>query len=78
MPRRPEQPFPWRGVVLIALAFALIGLAVLFRGFDASAASRPIVRVPSWSDVTTLVRFFGVALVVVMRRLWAFAVATCM
>src|SRR4029077_1421741 len=27
-----EPSFNWRGVVLIAIAFALIGLAVLFRG----------------------------------------------
>src|ERR1700716_83172 len=27
-----EASFNWRGVVLIAIAFALIGLAVLFRG----------------------------------------------
>ena len=27
-----EPSFNWRGVVLIAIAFALIGLAILFRG----------------------------------------------
>jgi cell division protease FtsH len=31
-PRGNEPSFNWRGVVLIAIAFALIGLAVLFRG----------------------------------------------
>ncbi|MEP7078023.1 MAG: ATP-dependent zinc metalloprotease FtsH, partial [Chthoniobacterales bacterium] len=31
-PRGNEPNFNWRGVVLIAIAFALIGLAVLFRG----------------------------------------------
>ncbi|HEV2096487.1 MAG TPA: ATP-dependent zinc metalloprotease FtsH [Chthoniobacterales bacterium] len=31
-PRGTEPNFNWRGVVLIAIAFALIGLAVLFRG----------------------------------------------
>jgi cell division protease FtsH len=31
-PRGTEPSFNWRGVVLIAIAFALIGLAVLFRG----------------------------------------------
>jgi cell division protease FtsH len=31
-PRGNEPSFNWRGVVLIAVAFALIGLAVLFRG----------------------------------------------
>jgi cell division protease FtsH len=31
-PRGGEPGFNWRGVVLIAIAFALIGLAVLFRG----------------------------------------------
>jgi cell division protease FtsH len=31
-PRGSEPSFNWRGVVLIAIAFALIGLAVLFRG----------------------------------------------
>ncbi|MEP6937470.1 MAG: ATP-dependent zinc metalloprotease FtsH [Chthoniobacterales bacterium] len=31
-PRGNEPTFNWRGVVLIAIAFALIGLAVLFRG----------------------------------------------
>ena len=31
-PRGSEPNFNWRGVVLIAIAFALIGLAVLFRG----------------------------------------------
>src|SRR6266849_4457674 len=30
--RGSEPNFNWRGVVLIAIAFALIGLAVLFRG----------------------------------------------
>ena len=27
-----EPSFNWRGIVLIAIAFALIGLAILFRG----------------------------------------------
>ncbi len=31
-PRGNEPNFNWRGVILIAIAFALIGLAVLFRG----------------------------------------------
>src|ERR1700750_648949 len=31
-PRGNEPSFNWRGVILIAIAFALIGLAVLFRG----------------------------------------------
>src|ERR1700710_2370361 len=31
-PRGGEPNFNWRGVILIAIAFALIGLAVLFRG----------------------------------------------
>src|SRR4030081_859998 len=31
-PRGTEPSFNWRGVILIAIAFALIGLAVLFRG----------------------------------------------
>jgi cell division protease FtsH len=31
-PRGNEPNFNWRGVVLIAIAFALIGLAILFRG----------------------------------------------
>src|SRR5436190_15851202 len=31
-PRGGEPGFNWRGIVLIAIAFALIGLAVLFRG----------------------------------------------
>jgi hypothetical protein len=31
-PRGNEPTFNWRGVILIAIAFALIGLAVLFRG----------------------------------------------
>src|SRR5256886_2686027 len=31
-PRGSEPSFNWRGVILIAIAFALIGLAVLFRG----------------------------------------------
>src|SRR3982074_3288583 len=30
--RGNEPNFNWRGVILIAIAFALIGLAVLFRG----------------------------------------------
>src|SRR3954462_7494384 len=30
-PRGKEPSFNWRGVILIAIAFALIGLAVLFR-----------------------------------------------
>ena len=30
--RGNEPSFNWRGVILIAIAFALIGLAVLFRG----------------------------------------------
>src|SRR2546428_13860716 len=30
--RGSEPNFNWRGVILIAIAFALIGLAVLFRG----------------------------------------------
>jgi cell division protease FtsH len=39
-PRGTEPSFNWRGVVLIAIAFALIGLAVLFRG------SLPIDDIP--------------------------------
>src|SRR5438552_7921909 len=31
-PRGTEPNFNWRGVILIAIAFALIGLAVFFRG----------------------------------------------
>ena len=31
-PRGNEPSFNWRGVILIAIAFALIGLAVYFRG----------------------------------------------
>ena len=31
-PRGNEPNFNWRGVILIAIAFSLIGLAVLFRG----------------------------------------------
>src|SRR6184192_1279228 len=31
-PRGNEPSFNWRGVILIAIAFALSGLAVLFRG----------------------------------------------
>jgi cell division protease FtsH len=31
-PRGTEPSFNWRGVILIAIAFALIGLAVVFRG----------------------------------------------
>src|SRR5450755_311101 len=31
-PRGNEPSFNWRGVIMIAIAFALIGLAVLFRG----------------------------------------------
>jgi len=31
-PRGNEPSFNWRGVILVAIAFALIGLAVLFRG----------------------------------------------
>jgi cell division protease FtsH len=31
-PRGSEPSFNWRGVILIAIAFALIGLAVVFRG----------------------------------------------
>ena len=31
-PRGNEPNFNWRGVILIAIAFALIGLAVVFRG----------------------------------------------
>ncbi len=31
-PRGSEPNFNWRGVILIAIAFALIGLAVVFRG----------------------------------------------
>jgi hypothetical protein len=40
-----ERKFSWRSVVLIAIAFALIGLSVLFR----SGGSQPVTvnRVPS-------------------------------
>jgi hypothetical protein len=39
MPPSAKPPFPWRGVFLLAIAFALIGLAVLLRSHDAAAAS---------------------------------------
>jgi hypothetical protein len=35
MPPPLERRFSWRGVLLIAFSFALIGLAVLFRKHDA-------------------------------------------
>jgi hypothetical protein len=62
-----EPKFSWRGVVLIAIAFALIGLAVLFRsGGSQPVAVNRVQSVPTSPDLRPMLGAlgFGVLLVV--------------
>jgi hypothetical protein len=54
MMAREKQQFPWRAVLLFAIAFALIGLTVLFRSHDVASANTPLF--PSSADWTLLLR----------------------
>jgi hypothetical protein len=65
--RTSEPRFSWRGVVLIAIAFALIGLSVLFRsGGSQPVPARSIESVPTPPDLRPLLGAlaFGALLVV--------------
>ena len=50
--RGNEPNFNWRGVILIAIAFALIGLAVLFRGGAYQALTKTFPTIDSSSCST--------------------------
>jgi len=59
----PEQQSPWRAVVLFVIAFALIGLAVLFRGLDSDLpSSGAALSIPDLSDWARIAKFLGISL----------------
>jgi zinc transporter ZupT len=64
MPTPLEPRFSWRGVVLIAISFALIGLAVFFRGHDASRGF--VVSVPTASEWKLLATALGISVLLVL------------
>ena len=55
--RGGDPNFNWRGVILFAIAFALIGLAILFRGGTgySSADEVPYNRLPDLPETQTTV-----------------------
>ena len=67
-----EPRFNWRGVVLIAIAFALIGLAVLFRsGGSQRVTVRSMPAVHTLADLRPLLG--GLGSVCFLSSLWAWA-----
>jgi hypothetical protein len=66
MPRPAERRF-WRGIILVALAFGLIGLAVLFRTGDAHSPSFSLrALVPNLSDLKQIIPILCVGLIIVV------------
>ena len=65
MSRRGFEPqFSWRGIMLIAIALALIGLAVLFRGGSTPSAS--ITGTHASAAAPGLAHLFGAMGIVVL------------
>ena len=64
MPSPLEPRFSWRGVVLIAISFALIGVAVLFHSHDAPSAATHWFPTPG--ELKVLLGVFLVGLLVVV------------
>ncbi|HEX7515721.1 MAG TPA: hypothetical protein VF345_00385 [Chthoniobacterales bacterium] len=59
-----EPRFSWRGIVLIAISFALIGLAVLFRSHDAQSSSTHwLATSGEWKRLGTV---FAVGIIVIV------------
>jgi cell division protein FtsX len=76
MSRRAFKPqFSWRGIILIAIAFALVGLAVLFRSGSAPATS--VQGAHSSAATAGLPPLFGAFGVVVLLVLAAGLGACC-
>ena len=67
MPVPPEPQFNWRGVILIAIAFALIALAILF-GAGGPGADTPSLKqwIPTLSDLKAFSKVFVPGLFILM------------
>jgi len=72
MRRVVEPRFQWRGVVLIAIAFALIGLAVLFRsgGSDAPASAGVAAPPPDLRPLFGSLAFGALLVVAMLLGAW--------
>src|ERR1700716_3608182 len=67
MPPPSERRFPVRGVVFVALAFALIGLAVGFRARDTHSALFSLGQlIPTLSDLRQVIPISCIGLIIVM------------